>query len=456
MALLKDGTRIYGNATVDGTLTTSNITLTSGIDTSYVLHLPDSSGDGNGYSTLQLIPDGNLIASDQYLIVDPTAPGHIHIRAGGTQDSSSAALILGGEYSNFVVQNGTNPPVAISSNSHVWTFGTDGNLTLPSGGTINWYDGSNALTGGTAFNPTTLVQSVNITAAGTQGGGGEYAVTYSATSYTASVLSTGIVVQCQGITQYTSGSAAVGSQTVTGTFGDPHANQPYTVYAHITTDAGIIWSAQATGTTGLCLIAGTEITLANGRTKRIEDIGYGDVIRVWDFDTAGFGTARPLWIKRVETALAYNELIFSDGSTLRTVDQHRIFNKQAGAFTYPMTDHTPLGTVTYTVEGTEVTLVSKRVVTEIVDYYNVITDRHMNVFANGILTSCRFSNAYPIVDMRWIKHGRQLRDRAEFAGIADRWIDGLRLCEQTYAVEDCRWYVARLERLEMAQLALAA
>jgi len=339
----------------------------------------------------------------------------------------------------------------------LWTFDNTGNLTLPQGGTINFPDGSNALVGGgsVAFNPTTLVQSVNITAAGTQSGGGEYAVTYT-TSSLATVIATGIVVQCLGSTAYVEGTTATGSQVVTGTYGDAFANQPYTAYAYVTTNVGTIWSAQASGTTGLCLIAGTLITMANGTTKRIEDISYDDHIRVWDFDTAGFATARALWIKRVETAVAYNELTFSDGSILRTVDQHRIFNKQAGAFTYPMTDDTPLGTITYTVDGTEAVLVSKRTVTETVDYYNVITDRHMNLFANGILTSCRFSNAYPIADMRWVKASRQLRDRAEFAGIADRWIDGLRLCEQTYSVEDCRWYVRRLESLEITELALAA
>lgn len=140
MALLKDGTRIYGNATVDTTLTTGNITLTSGIDASLIMHEPDSSGDGNGYSTLQLIPDGNLIGGGQYLIVDPTAGGHIHIRAGGAQDNSPANLILGGENSWFQVYAGLNPTVAISSNTHVWTFGTDSVLTLPGEGVIRSYD----------------------------------------------------------------------------------------------------------------------------------------------------------------------------------------------------------------------------------------------------------------------------------------------------------------------------
>lgn len=62
-----------------------------------------ASGDGNGYSTLELVPDINLYGNNQYLIIDPTAPSHIHIRAGGQQDNSSAELILGGERNNFRV-----------------------------------------------------------------------------------------------------------------------------------------------------------------------------------------------------------------------------------------------------------------------------------------------------------------------------------------------------------------
>lgn len=36
----------------------------------------------------------------------------------------------------------------IQTNGNTWVFGTDGNITLPAGGTINWSDGSNALVGG--------------------------------------------------------------------------------------------------------------------------------------------------------------------------------------------------------------------------------------------------------------------------------------------------------------------
>jgi hypothetical protein len=67
----------------------------------------EASGDGNGYATLELVPDNNLYENDQYLVVDPTQPSHIHIRAGGTQDASSAELFLGGERNHVKVNDGS-------------------------------------------------------------------------------------------------------------------------------------------------------------------------------------------------------------------------------------------------------------------------------------------------------------------------------------------------------------
>jgi hypothetical protein len=103
---------------------------------SRITSLANSSGDGAGYTTLGLIPDINLTGSDQYLIIDPTAPGHIHIRAGGTQDNSSADLFLGGENSHIKVAAGANSDVVVRSNSNNWTFDSLGVLTLPGEGVL--------------------------------------------------------------------------------------------------------------------------------------------------------------------------------------------------------------------------------------------------------------------------------------------------------------------------------
>ena len=186
------------------------------------------------------------------------------------------------------------------------------------------------------------------------------------------------------------------------------------------------------------------IALSNGTSKFIEDIAYDDRILVWDFDLGRLAESRPLWIKRSETASQYNLLKFSDGTALRTINQHRIFNKAAGRFTYPMTDDTPIGTTTFNKNGEEVVLVSKEVLVEEVDYYNVITDHHMNLFADSVLTSCRFNNIYPIAAMKFVKDDRVARDRAEFADVPERFFTGLRLSEQSIDLPEISWYVRRL------------
>jgi hypothetical protein len=223
------------------------------------------------------------------------------------------------------------------------------------------------------------------------------------------------------------------------------------VYAR--NEAGVAYSATTlTWTPVICLAEGTAITLADGNTKLIENITMSDLIRVWDFDMAAATSAQPLWIKRKESTIQYNLIRFSDGSELKTIGQHRIFNKEAGAFTYPMTADTPVGTTTIKSDGSEVTVTDKRVMYEAVNYYNVITDGgYMNLYANDILTSLRYNNIYPIGNMQYTKDGRVLRDRAEFAGIADRWIDGLRLQEQTIDIKDIRKYVKRLEANEAGE-----
>lgn len=101
------------------------------------------SGDGNFYDTIKLIPDSNLYSqgSNQYLVVDPTdgSPGHIHIRAGGTQDSSSADLYLGGELTHVRVSD-TSDDVVIRTTitgegdiPRTWYFTVNGETIFPSG-----------------------------------------------------------------------------------------------------------------------------------------------------------------------------------------------------------------------------------------------------------------------------------------------------------------------------------
>lgn len=160
--------------------------------------------------------------------------------------------------------------------------------------------------------------------------------------------------------------------------------------------------------TRTCLIAGTLITLSNGTTKKVEDITYDDELLVWDFFNGCFTSAKPRWIKIKQTSPVYNKLTFSNGATLGLVGEggtqgyHRIYNKQAGLFTHTGVPETPIGTITFAEDETEPVLIKQELINEEVDYYNIITDKYFNLFANGILTSCKCSNMYRIEDMKYV------------------------------------------------------
>jgi hypothetical protein len=82
----------------------------------------------------------------------------------------------------------------------------------------------------------------------------------------------------------------------------------------------------------------------------------------------------------------------------------------------------------------------------------------MNCFANGILTSCRYNNIYPIKDMKFIKDNR-LNKKPRWKVYGDKfkpypeltvqYLEGLRLYEQLdIPVEETVKYVTRLESLK--------
>lgn len=159
----------------------------------------------------------------------------------------------------------------------------------------------------------------------------------------------------------------------------------------------IIWSYEH------CVIKGTLITLIDGTKKPVEDITFDDDILVWNFYKGCFDAAKPLFIKTPQLTTRYNLCTFSNGTKVGFVGEggtkgyHRIFNADGGSFTYTGNiQDTPIGTRTFYEDHTYPTLISQEIIEEPIEYYNVITDTHYNLFANGILTSMHWSNQYDI------------------------------------------------------------
>jgi len=198
----------------------------------------------------------------------------------------------------------------------------------------------------------------------------------------------------------------------------------------------------------VCFVAGTKITLADGSNKAIENITYEDELRVWDFDRGVQTSAKPLWIKLPQTSSIYNHARFADGTELKTLNAekgHKVFCSDTNQFE-------PVGLLKYGATvvkaSNTTTLVSSEQVRPPapVVYYNIITDYHMNMYANDVLTSTAFNNnLYPIKDMKFEKIARIPRT---YTGIPEYFIKGLRLAENiTHDLPNMTRFLQHLDSL---------
>ena len=195
----------------------------------------------------------------------------------------------------------------------------------------------------------------------------------------------------------------------------------------------------------VCLARDTKITLANGGVKPVQDITMDDLLTVWDFDNGCTSTAKPLWIKKVQTACYYYLCEFEDGTTLKLVGSggkcHRVFSVDKNVF-LSATDC--VGHMVMTRNGA-VRIVSCERVDESVEFYNIITENHMNLYAEGVLTSTRLNNLYPIRDMRFVKDVRTVMPIEAFPAVPSEYYYGLRLGERK--AEDIDWLLPYVHRL---------
>ena len=215
------------------------------------------------------------------------------------------------------------------------------------------------------------------------------------------------------------------------------------VAAYATNGSGTSYGVTIEGFSNLCLMEGTKISLADGGTKNIEDVTYDDELLVWDFDNGQFASAKPVWMVQPFKASSHVLIRFSDGSELGTIPDgkgHRVFNKDQGAFTHMISD-TPIGTKV----GDDVTVVGREDVAKETTFYNVITHTHINVFANGILTSTGLNNLYPIEGMKFVKEERSPRSKEEFV-VSEELFSGLRLAEQPVSYPELQEKISRMVR----------
>lgn len=201
--------------------------------------------------------------------------------------------------------------------------------------------------------------------------------------------------------------------------------------------------------TGVCLIEGTKISLADGSTKNIENIGYDDLLLVWSYEEGRMIYEYPIWIEKEHRTQVYQLTKFASGDELKSIGYHGIYNTDLNRFvSVDNREEFDIGTNVAIMNDDKTGFMSTSVVSidyvyEEVNYYHVVSTRYYNIIANNILTTdgtVILSNLYDFDDnIMWlnrdmvINNKNNLYDYLEFSDIMPYYMfSGLRASEGKY------------------------
>ena len=253
-------------------------------------------------------------------------------------------------------------------------------------------------------------------------------------TYTATLSASGLLAGLPN-----SITVTMGGQTLT-------ANTDYTYSQNngqvrinnVTGDITITATASAT-----CLIKGTKVLLANGKYKNIEDIGYYDLLSVFNYETGKMTKEYPIWIEKEGKTKGYQENTFSDGTVLKTRGWHGVFSVDKNEFvSVDNEEDFHVGTRILKINKNgkkEVVSVTKiEEVLEETTYYHVVSTRYYNIIANDILTTdgtVILSNLYGFnEDLTWtdLSNNKDWYTREELDILPNYMYIGLRAKEGKY------------------------
>lgn len=152
-----------------------------------------------------------------------------------------------------------------------------------------------------------------------------------------------------------------------------------------------------------CFVEGTLITMANGTQKPVENIEYGDEVLCYDFEKGEQTTSYIDWMIPKQTATEYWKITLSDGTVLKLVGpkdgpnkdkSHRLYNVTKQSFMYPQDFEKDDLTLKENSDLVKVVFCEK--IFETVSFYNIASNKHINVYAEGVLTSNRLNNRFEI------------------------------------------------------------
>ena len=192
------------------------------------------------------------------------------------------------------------------------------------------------------------------------------------------------------------------STTITGTDGTTYTS-PFTMPAQNVT-------INATSEDNSCFAPDTLIMLSDGTQKRVDELTFADKLLAWDFFTGTYVEKDiSLLVNHGEAFYTVNNLCFSDGTVLRTIGEHGVFDYDLNEFVYLTMDNMAsyIGHrfVQYAADGSYniVVLDDAYASEEYTSAWSVTTAGTSNAFASGMLTVAPPKDFY-----NWIEMGGKL------------------------------------------------
>ncbi|MCI9517956.1 MAG: hypothetical protein HFK08_01710 [Clostridia bacterium] len=157
-------------------------------------------------------------------------------------------------------------------------------------------------------------------------------------------------------------------------------------------------SLYATSSDPSCLVEGTQITLYDGSKKAVEDLQMGDILAVFNHETGKY-EASPLLVNvHANEAADYYDVLnlhFSNGTSLRIIDEHGLFDKTQNKYVYinkenanEFIGHTFVASeyVNGSIQSNFIVLDGFGITNELVKIFNPASVWHINLIANDMLT----------------------------------------------------------------------
>lgn len=137
-----------------------------------------------------------------------------------------------------------------------------------------------------------------------------------------------------------------------------------------------------------CLTGDMFITLADGSQKRIDQLTLDDKVLSYNPDTMQLETDEITYTDSTENKkhTEYDVWTFSDGTAVKTVHRHRLYNIERQAMVYM--DEWKIGEHAVNSNGEYIELVSHKNIKEEVRHYTLFT-KNQNYFVNGLLSGNR-------------------------------------------------------------------